>query len=323
MSVLHFGAVLSSFISLLCLILALATDYWIANSLIGTRLGLWKFCKDHECYPLGVEFVSGSLRAVQSFMFLGMISGIVSLGGLCVLFWKPLLGKISMSSTALYGSFSAGLCVMIAMSIFTGQTAATYYGWSFGLGWASFPLYLLTGGLAYTLHRNLSASGRPVHPIEMSALHFGAVLSSFISLLFLILALATDYWIAHSGTRLGLWNTCQDQTCFPLSVKLVPGSIHAIRIFMFLGLISGVVSLGGLCVLFWKPLLGNISMSITACLASFTAGLCVMIAMSIFTGQIASTYYGWSFGLGWASFPLYLLTGGLAYTLHRSTAATA
>ncbi|XP_032083947.1 lens fiber membrane intrinsic protein-like [Thamnophis elegans] len=158
MSALHFGAVLSSFISLLCLILALATDYWIANSLPGTRLGLWKVCKDRECYQLDVELVRGSLRAVQTFMFLGMISGVVSLGGLCFLFWKPLLGNISMSSTAWYGSFSAGLCVMIAMSIFTGITATTYYGWSFGLGWASFPLYLITGGLAYTLHRSTAAT---------------------------------------------------------------------------------------------------------------------------------------------------------------------
>ncbi|XP_032084188.1 lens fiber membrane intrinsic protein-like [Thamnophis elegans] len=157
----------------------------------------------------------------------------------------------------------------------------------------------------------------------MSALHFGAVLSSFISLLFLILALATDYWIAIPGNHMGLWKVCEDHKCYPLHLELVGASLHAIRTFMFLGMINGVFSLGGLCVLFWKPLLGNISMSSTAWFGSFTAGLCVMIAMSIFTGVIDIPYYGWSFGLGWASFPLYLLTGGLAYTLHRSTAATA
>ncbi|XP_032083945.1 lens fiber membrane intrinsic protein-like isoform X2 [Thamnophis elegans] len=158
MSALHFGAVLSSFISLLFLILALATDYWIDNSLSRTHLGVWKVCEDHKCYPLRLELVRGSLRAIRAFMFLGMISGVVSLGGLCVLFWKPLLGNISMSRTAWYGSFSAGLCVMIAMSIFTGVIDIPYYGWSFGLGWASFPLYLLTGGLAYRLHRSTAAT---------------------------------------------------------------------------------------------------------------------------------------------------------------------
>ncbi|ETE59461.1 Claudin domain-containing protein 2, partial [Ophiophagus hannah] len=172
MSALRFGAVFCSSISLLCLLIALGSDYWLADS--SSHMGLWKVCNHEVCHSLDVEWVSG-------------------------------------------------LCVMIAMSIFTGRAGSTsQYGWSFGLGWASFPLYLLNA------------------------------------------------------------------------------TFHAIRTFMFLGMIAGAVTLIGLCIMNRQPRL--------AYMASFTAGLCIMIAMSIFTGRAGSTSkYRWSFSLGWASFPLYLL----------------
>ncbi|XP_032083943.1 epithelial membrane protein 1-like [Thamnophis elegans] len=156
MSALHVVAVLSSCFSLLCLYQALNTDYWRAAP--GIHLGLWKVCKHHECFPTFMVLELGPIRAVQAFMFLGLISGVVSLGGLCVLFWKPLLCKISMSRTACLASFSAALCVMIAMSIFASYNDPDN-GWSFGLAVLSFLFYLLTGGLACTLHRRKLPSG--------------------------------------------------------------------------------------------------------------------------------------------------------------------
>ncbi|XP_026540374.1 protein NKG7-like [Notechis scutatus] len=150
----------------------------------------------------------------------------------------------------------------------------------------------------------------------MSALHFGAVFCSFISLLCLLTALGSDYWLADSGSHLGLWKICNHGACQSLGVEWVPATLHAIRTFMFLGMIAGAVSLGGLCVMNSQPRL--------AYMASFTAGLCVMIAMSIFSGRADSTSkFGWSFGLGWASFPLYLLNGCLTYILYKNTATTA
>ncbi|KAK9394517.1 claudin domain-containing protein 2 [Crotalus adamanteus] len=186
-----------------------------------------------------------------------MIAGAVSLVGLCMLNVKCSFGNTSISTgwITYNGSFIAGFCVMIAMSIFSGTFGSTnQYGWSFGLGWASFPLYLLTG------------------------------------------------------------------------VEFVSASLHATRTFMFLGMIAGTVSLVGLCILNKNCSLGNtsISMGWIACIGSFMAGFCVLIAMSIFSGKIGTTNrYGWSFGLGWASFPLYLLTGSLLYMLHKSTATSA
>ncbi|XP_070805423.1 lens fiber membrane intrinsic protein-like isoform X1 [Pituophis catenifer annectens] len=171
---------------------------------------------------------------------------------------------------------------------------------------------------------DLLASGRPVHSIEMSALHIGAGVCSCISLLCLLLALGSDYWIADSGLHIGLWKYCEHELCDSLGVEGVSASFHAIRTFMFLGMIAGAVSLGGLCTMNRQPSLGNISMSWITYIASFTAGLCVMIAMSIFSGGIGSTkLYGWSFGLGWASFPLFFITGWLTYKLHKNRASTA
>ncbi|XP_029141333.1 protein NKG7-like [Protobothrops mucrosquamatus] len=160
----------------------------------------------------------------------------------------------------------------------------------------------------------------------MNVLQFAATFFSFISLLFLLAALGSDYWIVDSSKHLGLWKFCDHGTCYSLGVKSVSAFIHATRTFMFLGMISGAVSLVGLCTLNGKCSLANIGISAgwIAYIGSFIAGFCVMIAMSIFTGEFGLTnQYGWSFGLGWASFPLYLLTGSLLYKLHKSTATSA
>ncbi|KAM3829239.1 epithelial membrane protein 1-like [Vipera latastei] len=126
-----------------------------------THLGLWKFCNGGTCYSLGVESASAAIHATRTFMFLGMIAGVVSLIGLCILNKKCSLGNTSISPgcIAYIGSFIAGFCVMIAMSVFTGTVGATnLYGWSFGLGWASFPLYLLTGQI-YRDKQKIEMSG--------------------------------------------------------------------------------------------------------------------------------------------------------------------
>ncbi|KAH0631403.1 hypothetical protein JD844_005711, partial [Phrynosoma platyrhinos] len=82
------------------------------------------------------------LNAVRAFMLIGMIAGAVSFFGLCVTFCKSQLGSISLAMISAIASFAAGICAMIAMAIFTADTSS--YGWSFGLGWASFPLFLIT-----------------------------------------------------------------------------------------------------------------------------------------------------------------------------------
>ncbi|KAJ7304058.1 hypothetical protein JRQ81_011580, partial [Phrynocephalus forsythii] len=86
---------------------------------------------------------------------------------------------------------------------------------------------------------------------------------------------------------------------------------HAVRAFMFLGMIAGAVSFFGLCASFFKSEVASMSLTKTSANASILAALFAMIAMAVFTGVSAGSTnsYGWSFGLGWASFPLFLITG--------------
>ncbi|XP_070621111.1 protein NKG7-like [Erythrolamprus reginae] len=154
-------------------------------------------------------------------------------------------------------------------------------------------------------------------------LHLGAAFSSGISLLFLIIALSTDYWIEISTANLGLWKACNQGVCSRLGVQNLSAAFHVPRTFLFLGMFAGAVSLGGLCTMNYQQRLSKVSMIRIIYIASFSAGLCVMIAMSVFTGMAENSLYGWSFALGWTSFPFYLVTGGLTYLLHMNTAATA
>ncbi|KAG8143388.1 hypothetical protein E2320_000639 [Naja naja] len=225
MIALCFAIVFCSFISLLCLFIALGSEYWLGDSI--AHAGLWKICNHEVCQSLGVELVSASLQATRTFMLLGMIAGAVSLIGLCIMNIQPRLAYMA--------NFTAGLCVMIAMSIFSGEHGtASNYGWSFGVGWASVPFYLLNvmnfNNIKLMLSSSslpvLLASGRPVHPTEMSALHFAAVFCSFISLLCLLAALGSDYWVADSSSHMGLWKICNHGGCQSFGVEWVSGKIQ-------------------------------------------------------------------------------------------------
>ncbi|KAL7981102.1 hypothetical protein Chor_005336, partial [Crotalus horridus] len=228
MNALHFGAMFFCFISLLCLLAALNSDYWIEDSDI--HLGLWNACKDIECVIIDVEPIPG-------------------------------------------------FCVMIAMSIFSGTFGSTnQYGWSFGLGWASFPLYLLT---------DLLASDRPETFGTMGALHTGATLLSFFSFLFLIYAFNSDYWMEDSDIHLGLGNLCKGTQCKSEDMKSAPAHLYAILIFMSLGMIAGVVSLVGFCTLNGQHTSDNNFISWIACIGSFIVASVHAINISMILGIIA------------------------------------
>ncbi|XP_034973619.1 protein NKG7-like [Zootoca vivipara] len=153
----------------------------------------------------------------------------------------------------------------------------------------------------------------------MNVLQISAVACAFISLLFLLIALGSDYWLQSSVHNTGLWVGCYSKEgCGSFGMD-VPDYYHATRAFMFFGMIAGAVSCLGLCGKCFDFQFGSLSKAKTAAIASLVAALCVMIAMATFTGQTGSNAsYGWSFGLGWASFPLFLVTGVLAFLLDGS-----
>uniref|UniRef100_A0A8C4WT03 Uncharacterized protein n=1 Tax=Gopherus evgoodei TaxID=1825980 RepID=A0A8C4WT03_9SAUR len=121
-------------LSLLLLLAALGSDHWlVANShLVRSYSGLWKVCVNSGCWMFasvpGGGSLSPGLRAVP---------------------------------------FAPGLCAMIALAVYTGEFAGAVnvppgqvtFGWSFGLGWASFPLFLITGECNIGECRKAAASG--------------------------------------------------------------------------------------------------------------------------------------------------------------------
>ncbi|XP_042296633.1 protein NKG7-like [Sceloporus undulatus] len=151
----------------------------------------------------------------------------------------------------------------------------------------------------------------------MRALQICAVVFSFISLLLLLISLGSDYWETTTGFHAGLWRACFQNICGPIGNG--SDKFNSVQAFILIGMIAGAVSFFGLCATFWKSHLGSISLAKISAIASFAAGICAMIAMAIFTSM--TRFYGWSFGLGWASFPLFLITSGFAFGFESATAA--
>ncbi|XP_053124035.1 lens fiber membrane intrinsic protein-like [Hemicordylus capensis] len=125
----------------------------------------------------------------------------------------------------------------------------------------------------------------------------------------LITALSTDQWVVNYPTILGpasesLWTYCLPSGC---------GYLDRGR-----GFISVVIILGIGAVVGCFAILGIVAFSIwrntfESCLnkAALMPAICSMIGMSVYTGaytrHVDAKYYGWSFILGWSSFPLNLV----------------
>ncbi|XP_048357623.1 protein NKG7-like [Sphaerodactylus townsendi] len=159
----------------------------------------------------------------------------------------------------------------------------------------------------------------------MDKLKISATVCSFVSLVLLIISLVTDHWVVGSIFHLGLWKVCPNNyACRSIGTQ-VSGFIHSTRAFLLVGVLAGAASLFGFCVSFYQRQIGPISAAVLAVRASLTAGISTPIAMSTFT-YVYSSYglapgesFGWSFGTGWASSVLFLITGGLAYKIVSDT----
>ncbi|XP_065429765.1 protein NKG7-like isoform X2 [Chrysemys picta bellii] len=140
-------------LSFLLLLVALGSDHWlVATSRLGSlHEGLWKSCQNSVCEQ--ISSASVSLKVTRAFILLGVIAGFLSSFALLASFLRSHLGSLPLTLLSFLGSFSAGLCTMIALAMYTGEFAGAVnaahsqvtFGWSFGLGWVSFPLFLITG----------------------------------------------------------------------------------------------------------------------------------------------------------------------------------
>ncbi|XP_074837503.1 protein NKG7-like [Carettochelys insculpta] len=149
-------------LSLLLLLAALGTDHWrVRTTLLGScHEGLWKSCLNSVCEQ--ISSVSVSLKVIRAFILLGAIMGSLSCFTLFASFLRPQLSFMSLTLPSFLSSYGAGLCALIAMAVYTREFAAAVnvtegqgtFSWSFGLGWASFPLFLITGVVTLAAHRS-------------------------------------------------------------------------------------------------------------------------------------------------------------------------
>ena len=105
--------------------------------------GLWKACSPVGCNSYART--SKTFHAVRAFSILAVLASVGCIG----------LAVFAMFSDSVKWTFpfiaaiAAGVCGIIAMAIFTGETNSGSYGWSYFLGWVGSVLAFVTAGIAF------------------------------------------------------------------------------------------------------------------------------------------------------------------------------
>jgi len=126
-------------------VVALATNKWLESS--SSNTGLWVNCNGADCseFAIGSDIKYKNYETVRGF---GVLSVALMLGGVAVSLISCMKWLDATVSATLYlmGAFFA----LIACSLFTSLSQGVVgesFGYSFGLGWASFPCALIAGGI--------------------------------------------------------------------------------------------------------------------------------------------------------------------------------
>ena len=110
--------------------------------------GLWNVCGGSVCVAYGFDSVVGKLHATRAFTSIGTLlcaaAAVVAMVRLC----KEVDGKV------VAGLFIvAGVCMIIALAIYTDYSSDTVrmdkvsYGWSYVLGWIATVMAFVAGAL--------------------------------------------------------------------------------------------------------------------------------------------------------------------------------
>ncbi|XP_020663142.3 protein NKG7 [Pogona vitticeps] len=141
------------------------------------------------------------------------------------------------------------------------------------------------------------------------------------SLLVQFTSLSTSYWVLESTQKglvhSGLWKICINTKCTMYQFNLLALHIHVTRGFLLMACLCGLISLLCVCFSFEHMELYHISVLKAAVVLSFSGGLFILMGMSVFTAVYRNShsytnyllYFGSSYGLGWASLPMYAMTG--------------
>ncbi|XP_054855871.1 protein NKG7-like [Eublepharis macularius] len=157
------------------------------------------------------------------------------------------------------------------------------------------------------------------------------LLVACLSIICLLIALVTDYWLVAYGAKdisyNGLWKTCVAGRCFAPAVP--DGYIVATRVLLILASLAALASTVCLVASFTQCTPHSMHGPLIASITAFVAGSCTLIAVTVYTAEswennnasIQRTYE-WSFYLAWTTFPSLLLTGIFSLVLYRRSPAS-
>ncbi|XP_042296630.1 protein NKG7-like [Sceloporus undulatus] len=160
----------------------------------------------------------------------------------------------------------------------------------------------------------------------MLACRIFSVLLTSISLVLLLMALITDYWIVASDAisfmHSGLWKVCRDGNCFVPNITY--DYIIATRAFLIMASLTALTAVIVLVASFMPYNCGVLDKPLNASVAAIIAGLFNLTALAVFTAESwqknvnpkIQVTFQWSFYLGWAAFPMLLLAGIFSLVAH-------
>ncbi|XP_004410015.1 PREDICTED: protein NKG7 [Odobenus rosmarus divergens] len=147
-------ALLTGSLGLLCILIALSTDFWFVavGPSFSLHSGIWpKFY---------TEVPAGYIHATQSLSILAALWGLLSVVFLIMscIPSPSIRGYPLLTSSIL--AFAAAISAVVAMVVYTSERwnqpqhsqIQTFFSWSFYLGWVSAVLLLCTGSLSLAAH---------------------------------------------------------------------------------------------------------------------------------------------------------------------------
>ncbi|EMP23816.1 Protein NKG7 [Chelonia mydas] len=240
-----------------------------------------------------------------------MIAGFLSFFALLASFFRSHLGSVSLTLVSAVGSFSAGLCAMIALAVYTGEFAGAVnvapgqvtFGWSYGLGWASFLLFLITdlinasraflilaviAGLLSCLALLASFFCSHLGSVSLTLVSavgsFSAGLCATVTMAVFTSQSTKTIMIPSAQVSFG-WSFYVGWAACPLS--LPANYIEATKMFLMLGLLAGLLSAFSLLALLRGSSFDTVSPFVVSAMGSFSAGFCILIALTVFTSEFA------------------------------------
>lgn len=153
----------------------------------------------------------------------------------------------------------------------------------------------------------------------MNNVHIAALLCTIVSIILLMVALRTRHWVDLGQSYSGLWEVCFSTLIGTSCITYgndISDHIHATRAFLCFGVIATSVAFFALCAIFFRSYIASFQLAKVAAIANCISALFALIALATFTGvEVPNNFFGWSFGVGWATIPLCLISGVLSYLI--------